>query len=585
MPDLTQKPWETCAYTLPGDVNTLLTPPELQLLYYLARHYFSGHGAIIDAGPFLGGSTRALLDGLAENKNVKPQDTPLHAYDLFEIVDNSGTWGLEGEKMGVGYNFLEDFKRNLGDLGRHVTIHQGDVLQQSWEGGPIEILFIDIAKSPETLGHLERTFFPHLIPGRSIVIQQDLQYPGCPWIPMSMHQLRDYFTTLDHLPYNSSVYLCSKAIPQSALSNFDYRSLEPEERLLAHTKAIESLPDRGRTLLRLNEIIWMLDQKQPDRAVEQLAAIQRTTSSDLSIYATFVATAQRLFPDLYSPEESIAPPDSIVHDHRLSLASQMSVDERLMLFTLVRCFRPKRMLEVGRARGGSTHVIAESIKHLEGTSFVSMDPNNWPEHSIASVLRKRLEDDHGVQFIDEYCPWALPRAKHLAGGDFDLIFLDGDHSYEAVKRDLQGLLPFLVEGGYIIMHDSHFLPLRRAIAEVVDETGVVDCGNLVAERNEELADTLTEGLPTYYGGLHLLRKVTKLSPNPNPPYAESSELPPTPSEKTKQDSKDKTKIEALKKALKASQKELESERGRRFWPKLKRSIAKRLSGANRSKEN
>jgi hypothetical protein len=39
------------------------------------------------------------------------------------------------------------------------------------------------------------------------------------------------------------------------------------------------------------------------------------------------------------------------------------------------------------------------------------------------------------------------------GRDFDLIFIDGDHSYEAVKLDIQLALPCLREGGLLAFHD------------------------------------------------------------------------------------------------------------------------------------
>lgn len=39
-------------------------------------------------------------------------------------------------------------------------------------------------------------------------------------------------------------------------------------------------------------------------------------------------------------------------------------------------------------------------------------------------------------------------------GIFDMLFIDGDHSYEAVSRDAKDWIPLLKEGGYVIFHDS-----------------------------------------------------------------------------------------------------------------------------------
>ena len=36
-----------------------------------------------------------------------------------------------------------------------------------------------------------------------------------------------------------------------------------------------------------------------------------------------------------------------------------------------------------------------------------------------------------------------------------LGFIDGDHSYEQVKKDFENLLPLIVENGYIFLHDTY----------------------------------------------------------------------------------------------------------------------------------
>src|SRR5256884_4232168 len=37
----------------------------------------------------------------------------------------------------------------------------------------------------------------------------------------------------------------------------------------------------------------------------------------------------------------------------------------------------------------------------------------------------------------------------------DLLFIDGDHEYEAVRRDFEDWSPHLREGGIIIFHDTN----------------------------------------------------------------------------------------------------------------------------------
>ena len=56
--------------------------------------------------------------------------------------------------------------------------------------------------------------FSCLIPGRSIVVQQDYVFPGCPWVILTMEHLRDYFEPVAFAEYSSVVYLCHKQVPR-----------------------------------------------------------------------------------------------------------------------------------------------------------------------------------------------------------------------------------------------------------------------------------------------------------------------------------------------------------------------------------
>jgi predicted O-methyltransferase YrrM len=48
----------------------------------------------------------------------------------------------------------------------------------------------------------------------------------------------------------------------------------------------------------------------------------------------------------------------------------------------------------------------------------------------------------------------------------DLLFIDGDHSYDAVVADLRTWLPSLRSGGLLAMHDIDAPPVRKAFDDV-----------------------------------------------------------------------------------------------------------------------
>lgn len=71
---------------------------------------------------------------------------------------------------------------------------------------------MDASKSPATMDHMAQEFFPHLIPGRSIVIQQDYLHWRQPWVTVQMQLLKRHFRPLVHIPEENVVWVCKKEI-------------------------------------------------------------------------------------------------------------------------------------------------------------------------------------------------------------------------------------------------------------------------------------------------------------------------------------------------------------------------------------
>jgi predicted O-methyltransferase YrrM len=115
-----------------------------------------------------------------------------------------------------------------------------------------------------------------------------------------------------------------------------------------------------------------------------------------------------------------------------------------MLLTIVVCTRPKRLMEVGSYRGYTALMLA---KHLEADArlltvdFDARHGEAYRNSSHAAKIERRVARVEESAFIND------------VRGSYDLIFLDADHTYEAVKRDTIVLLELLAEKGYFIWHD------------------------------------------------------------------------------------------------------------------------------------
>ena len=97
-------------------------------------------------------------------------------------------------------------------------MHAGDVTKARLPDEDIEILFIDLAKHWTVNDYVVRAFFPKLIPGHSIVIQQDyLYHTWTGWLPVTMEQFSDYFEIVDHTEDNSVAFFYHTRIPPEKL--------------------------------------------------------------------------------------------------------------------------------------------------------------------------------------------------------------------------------------------------------------------------------------------------------------------------------------------------------------------------------
>jgi protein-L-isoaspartate O-methyltransferase len=114
------------------------------------------------------------------------------------------------------------------------------------------------------------------------------------------------------------------------------------------------------------------------------------------------------------------------------------------LVKIALCLKPKRVLEVGSYRGYTTRLLAEHTP--PDTKIVAFDRE--PRHGEAyrdTPLAAKIE-----RRIGTVCPEAFAMDSP---GTYDFIFLDADHTYEAVKYDTEVLLPLLAPNGVFVWHD------------------------------------------------------------------------------------------------------------------------------------
>ncbi len=175
--------------------------------------------------------------------------------------------------------------------------------------------------------------------------------------------------------------------------------------------------------------------------------------------------------------------------------ARLRFDEAALLFRTVRGLAAPAVVEIGRFFGGSTFLIAAALQGRG--SLLSID-----FHAPG-----KMSQDQGVEY-DRRTRAALEKAN-LAGpvkmvvGDSqtydttglspNVIFVDGDHSYEGVKRDFQTWSRALQPGGVMLLHDANpetpfgVLPVDQGVVKLAQEIGADPAFTLHAQAGSIIA--------------------------------------------------------------------------------------------------
>ena len=77
-------------------------------------------------------------------------------------------------------------------------------------------------------------------------------------------------------------------------------------------------------------------------------------------------------------------------------------------------------------------------------------------------IRSQTAGNAGARIIQDY---TVAGADQVEDGSLDFVFIDADHSREAVRADIMAWQPKLKPGGCMTGHDIHMDGVREAVAE------------------------------------------------------------------------------------------------------------------------
>jgi predicted O-methyltransferase YrrM len=181
---------------------------------------------------------------------------------------------------------------------------------------------------------------------------------------------------------------------------------------------------------------------------------------------------------LWSKARVLATPGGreIIRLHR-QLEGMIALREAAWLYRAAR--KADRIVEVGSYRGKSAVIMARGAMAAgrTGARITAIDPhlvgNDSPRFGFGSEDREallRAVRAHGVERMIEEMVMTSAEARAAWNGEpIDLLWIDGDHSYEAAKHDFEKWGELVRVGGTIAAHDHapRFPGVIRAWQEAI----------------------------------------------------------------------------------------------------------------------
>lgn len=154
------RPWRASSFDYPDRIPTMISREERHYLWWLAATTWEDAGHILEMGPWLGGSTACLAEGVRA-RAVAPR------HRLFS-VDNFVWRRFMSDRadlaLGPGESFEHVFRENVASYGSLIAAQrawlrdeivegdrwaedvrgdgmEGDLFR--WQDGPVEIAFVD----------------------------------------------------------------------------------------------------------------------------------------------------------------------------------------------------------------------------------------------------------------------------------------------------------------------------------------------------------------------------------------------------------------------------------------------------------
>lgn len=146
------------------------------------------------------------------------------------------------------------------------------------------------------------------------------------------------------------------------------------------------------------------------------------------------------------------------------------IEERCLQWAAEQVPEGGKIVEVGSYHGKSAVNLAHAVKK-KGNRATVYCVDTWRNENIETARHLDVFDRftaNTATHADVIVP-LRGRSEEVgtrwSDGPVDMLFIDGDHSYAGVTRDIQAWLPHLRSGGLVLFHDTGLEDVDRGIAD------------------------------------------------------------------------------------------------------------------------
>ena len=134
------------------------------------------------------------------------------------------------------------------------------------------------------------------------------------------------------------------------------------------------------------------------------------------------------------------------------LAASQRREEILTFLERVEAIRPRAVLEIGTSAGGTLYLLTRVAAEDAVIVYVDLAVP-WFSARARSRLARAGQRVVGIGADSGDAATQRRVIEALGGRPLDVLFIDGDHSYDGVRRDFELYAPLVRAGGIIGLHD------------------------------------------------------------------------------------------------------------------------------------